>query len=76
MYQIDNAVAKMGLTNMSQGPSAKQQREAFERMKQFAITNKDQIFHIVSMDWYKSWVDLIGGMTRVHPGPINSPGQL
>ena len=43
-------------------------------MSKFTISNKDEIFHIVSMEWYKSWIDFIQGKSKINPGPINSPG--
>ena len=46
------------------------------KFSQFTIANKDEIFHIVSMDWYKSWLEYINGKSNLNPGPINSPGQL
>lgn len=75
MYQIDNAVSKMGLSNLKiiQTPSQDQQLEAYKQLLPYTITKKDQIFHIVSVDWFNSWTLFIQHSSNLHPGPINNP---
>jgi hypothetical protein len=78
MYQIDNAVSKMGLSLLKivQTPTPEQQREAHGHMLATTIDSKDQIYHIVSLEWYTRWVDFIEGRSQLPPGTINNPSQL